>query len=182
MWPEGSPPAASDKRLPRKGETTGPGGRERGGKDTVPRGCWSSAMGLSVGKATEGTGTAWQSHQQSFSPKHLSPELAGCSHSSDNSLRTPKTKAKQAKPQPFGGSFPEPPYWWCFGDLHPMAVPYLRQDFGLLHDPGEDLGHRAASGRGADATQPCMATFPPQVARLCPCVSTTVHGKAEGDE
>lgn len=66
-------------------------------------------MGLSVGKAMEGSGAAWQSHQQSFSPKHLSPELAGCSHSSDNSLRTPKTKAKQAKPQPFGDSFPEPP-------------------------------------------------------------------------
>lgn len=63
-----------------------------------------------------------------------------------------------------------------------MAVPYLRQDFGLLHRPGEDLGHRAALGRGADATQPCVATFPSQVARLCPHVSTTVRGKAGGDE
>lgn len=66
-------------------------------------------MGLSVGKATEGTGAARQSHQRFFSPKSLSPELAGGSHSLANSLQTPKTKAKQARLQPFGGPFPEPP-------------------------------------------------------------------------
>lgn len=88
-----------------------------------------------------------QSHPQSFSTKSL--ELWVSLYLGQPGK--PKSRVKQAKPQPFGGPFPEPPgplLVTCWGSAQCLAAV----------GPGEELGHWEVFGEVLIPPSPATAT------------------------